>query len=98
MKFFRNLIIVRGSGRWLATLCAGSSRRTFQSRNLEKTSPTWLYVCLSTDRIIVRKSVCAAFRNEKSIILVNILLVKIVLQKYNNPHLYLLLYINMLKE
>jgi hypothetical protein len=56
-------------------------------------SKYWSYNC-------AKNSVCAAFRNENlSIILVNILLVKIVLQKYNNPlNLYLLLYINMLKE
>jgi hypothetical protein len=36
-------------------------RRTFPSKveTLKKTSPTWLYAicCLSTDRIIVKKSV-----------------------------------------
>jgi hypothetical protein len=104
MKFFRNLIIVRGSADGLATLCAGSSLSNVsipKSKPWKTSNLALRYLgCLSTDRIIVRKILYAAFRNENlSIILVNILLVKIVLQKYNNPlNLYLLLYINMLKE
>jgi hypothetical protein len=60
MKFFRNLIIVRGSGRWAGNALRWPFVERFHSKveTLKKTSNLALrYLgCLSTDRIIVRKT------------------------------------------